>query len=208
MITQKNPVGRYAVEIKSTATAAESPIHNPKFAPPVTSYSLPATAAAPQSPILQILSSCLKFTQNPKSKIQNLRFLHQPPVTSHSPLPLQFPVSGFSFFFTPPSCKSCPPVKNSPQIQNPKSKIFFPSSLFQSQPTRLDRKNPRHLLLHPHRNAAVLVGTRNPTNSEFNSSFTIQNSTSVPIQHSKSKIFLSLHSPCCSSCDTSFIIRV
>ena len=29
MITQKNPVGRYAVEIKLTATAAESPIHNP-----------------------------------------------------------------------------------------------------------------------------------------------------------------------------------
>ena len=47
----------------------------------------------------------------------------------------------------------------------------------QSQPASLDRKNPRHLLLHPHRNAAVLVGTRNPTNSEFNSSFTIQNPT-------------------------------
>ena len=60
MITQKNPIGRYAVEINSTATAAESPIHNPKFAPPVTSYSLPATAAAPQSII-----------HNPKSNIQN-----------------------------------------------------------------------------------------------------------------------------------------
>jgi len=44
---------------------------NPKFAPPVTSYSLPATAAAPQSTILQILSSCRKFIQNPKSTIQN-----------------------------------------------------------------------------------------------------------------------------------------
>jgi hypothetical protein len=64
MITQKNPVGRYAVEINSTATAAESPIHNPKFAPPVTSYSLPATAAAP--PILLPANPVLLSKIHPK----------------------------------------------------------------------------------------------------------------------------------------------
>lgn len=68
MITQKNPVGRYAVEINSTATAAESPIHNPKFAPPVTSYSLPATAAAP--PILLPANPVLLSKMLSESKIQ------------------------------------------------------------------------------------------------------------------------------------------
>ena len=69
---------------------------NLKFAPPVTSYSLPATAAPPQSIIqnltfkipfiLQILSSCLKFTQNPPSTIQNfLTPIHPVAVSATTP---------------------------------------------------------------------------------------------------------------------------
>jgi hypothetical protein len=50
---------------------SESKIYHSKSKICPTRYQQPATAAAPQSPFLQILSSCLKFTQNPESTIQN-----------------------------------------------------------------------------------------------------------------------------------------
>jgi len=70
---------------------SESKIHHPKSAPLVTRYQQPATAAAPQSAILQILSSCLKFIQNLKSIIQNFLIPHSPPVAVSATTP----ASGF-----------------------------------------------------------------------------------------------------------------
>ena len=82
-----------------------------------------ATAAAPQSPFLQILSSCLKFTQNPKSTIQNFLTPHSPLLQSLRQPATSFPVSSlrFQLFLHPHPAN---PVLLS-KI-HPKSKIFLP----------------------------------------------------------------------------------
>jgi len=82
----KNPKSNIKHRLQSTIHHPPSKIQNPKSATPATRH-LPQRLRR-QSTFLQILSSCLKFIQNPKFKIQNflippfplLQSLRQPPV--------------------------------------------------------------------------------------------------------------------------------